>query len=134
MKNILEKLKRLFYKVFYKKESILIIATVRSGGTSLLNAIGEGNKQEVLFEPHTPMYKKDYNPYISIVKNVVQNMSIEEHVELAKKFDKVVLFDRREITEQASSYWHLWKKNEGKYKSDAQRKAIYAAKAEKKKK
>ena len=29
-------------------------------------------------------------------------MSIEEHIELAKKFDKVVLFDRRDIEAQAS--------------------------------
>ena len=104
------------YRTFYKKQSILVIATVRSGGTSMLNAIGDAYKQDVFFEPHTPMYKADYNPFCSIVKNVVQNMSTDEHIKLAKKFDKVVLFDRRDITAQASSYWHLWNKLDGNYK------------------
>ena len=72
------------YRTFYKKQSILVIATVRSGGTSMLNAIGDAYKQDVFFEPHTPMYKADYNPLSSIVKNVVQNMSVDEHIELAK--------------------------------------------------
>ena len=107
---------RWFYRTFYKKQSILVIATVRSGGTSMLNAIGDAYKQDVFFEPHTPMYKADYNPLNSIVKNVVQNMSIDEHIELAKQFDKVVLFDRRDIVAQSSSYWHLWNKLDGNYK------------------
>ena len=47
------------YRTFYKKQSILVIATVRSGGTSMLNAIGDAYKQDVFFEPHTPMYKAD---------------------------------------------------------------------------
>ena len=125
MKEQLLKIKKLFYRIFSNKQSILVIATVRSGGTSLLNAIGDAYNQEVFFEPHTPMYKKDYNPYKSIVKNVIQNMSVEEHIELAKKFDKVVLFDRRDILEQSASYWHLWKKNDGRYKDDYKPNELY---------
>ena len=30
--------------------------------------------------------------------------------------DKVVLFDRRDIVAQSSSYWHLWNKLDGNYK------------------
>ena len=100
------------YRTFYKKQSILVIATVRSGGTSMLNAIGDAYKQDVVFEPHTPDYATEYNPFNSIVKNVIQNMSTEDHIELAKKFDKVVLFDRRDVEAQATSYWHLWNKLE----------------------
>ena len=72
-----EKLLKWAYKTFSGKQSILVIATVRSGGTSMLNAIGDAYKQEVFFEPHTPMYKAKYNPYNSIVKNVIQNMSLK---------------------------------------------------------
>ena len=105
------------YRTFYKKQSILVIATVRSGGTSMLNAIGDAYKQDVVFEPHTPDYATEYNPFNSIVKNVIQNMSTEDHIELAKKFDKVVLFDRRDVEAQATSYWHLWNKLDGDYKA-----------------
>ena len=65
----------------------------------------------------TPDYAAEYNPFNSIVKNVIQNMSTEEHIELAKKFDKVVLFDRRDVEAQATSYWHLWNKLDGDYKA-----------------
>ena len=112
-----EQLLKWAYKTFSGKQSILVIATVRSGGTSMLNAIGDAYKQEVVFEPHTPMYKAKYNPYNSIVKNVIQNMSLKDHIDLAKKFDKVVLFDRRDIEAQASSYWHLWERLDGDYKA-----------------
>ena len=53
------------YRTFYKKQSILVIATVRSGGTSMLNAIGDAYKQDVVFEPHTPDYAAEYNPFNS---------------------------------------------------------------------
>ena len=112
-----EKLLKWAYKTFSGKQSILVIATVRSGGTSMLNAIGDAYKQDVVFEPHTPDYATEYNPLNSIVKNVIQNMSVEEHIELAKKFDKVVLFDRRDIEAQATSYWHLWNKLDGDYRA-----------------
>ena len=95
------------YRTFYKKQSILVIATVRSGGTSMLNAIGDAYKQDVVFEPHTPNYATEYNPFNSIVKNVIQNMSTEDHIELAKKFDIVFIFDIRNVEYKATTYWNI---------------------------
>ena len=95
--------------------SILILSTVRSGSSRLLQAISRSYNQEGIFEPTTPAYRANFNPKKDIVKIIIQTLPIEDLLELIGKFDKVVLLDRRDITAQCQSYLNLWKNLDGKY-------------------
>ena len=84
--------------------NVLILSTVRSGSSRLLESISSYYNQEGIFEPTTPRYKKDFNPSEDIVKIVIQTLSIEEHLELINKFKNVILLDRKDIKAQVESY------------------------------
>ena len=53
--------------------NVLILSTVRSGSSRLLESISSYYNQEGIFEPTTPQYKKDFNPSedISITKGTL---------------------------------------------------------------
>lgn len=95
--------------------SILILSTVRSGSSRLLQAICKEYNQEGVFEPTTPMYKCDFDPKKDIVKIVVQTLPTYQLIELISEFDKVILLDRKDIIAQSESYLNLWNNLNGKY-------------------
>ena len=95
--------------------NVLILSTVRSGSSRLLESISSYYNQEGIFEPTTPQYKKDFNPSEDIVKIVIQTLSIEEHLELISKFKNVILLDRKDIKAQVESYLNLWTYLNGDY-------------------
>jgi hypothetical protein len=95
--------------------SILILSTVRSGSSQLLEAVGKYYNKQVVFEPTTPMYKKPFNPEEDIVKIVLQTLTTVELLELINKFDKTILLDRKDIIAQSESYLNLWNNLDGKY-------------------
>jgi hypothetical protein len=95
--------------------SILILSTVRSGSTQLLEAVGKYYNKQVVFEPTTPMYKKSFKPQEDIVKIVLQTLTTVELLELISKFDKTVLLDRKDIVAQSESYLNLWNNLDGRY-------------------
>lgn len=95
--------------------NVLILSTVRSGSSRLLESISSYYNQEGIFEPTTPRYKKDFDPTKDIVKIVIQTLSIEEHLELINKFENVILLDRKDIKAQVESYLNLWTYLNGDY-------------------
>jgi hypothetical protein len=97
--------------------NLLIVSVVRSGSSKLLESISSFYKQEGIFEPTTPQYKKDFNPKKDIVKIAIQTKSVDTHIELINQFDNVILLDRKDIIAQAESYLNLWKVLGGNYKS-----------------
>lgn len=97
--------------------NLLIVSVVRSGSSRLLESISSFYKQEGIFEPTTPQYKKDFNPKKDIVKIAIQTKSVDTHIELINQFDNVILLDRKDIIAQAESYLNLWKVLGGNYNS-----------------
>ena len=95
--------------------SILILSTVRSGSSQLLEAVGKYYNKQVVFEPTTPMYKKSFKPEEDIVKIVLQTLTTVELLELINRFNKTVLLDRKDIIAQSESYLNLWNNLEGRY-------------------
>ena len=67
--------------------NLLIVSVVRSGSSRLLESISTFYKQEGIFEPTTPQYKKDFNPKKDIVKIAIQTKSVDAHIELINQFD-----------------------------------------------
>jgi hypothetical protein len=97
--------------------NLLIVSVVRSGSSRLLESISTFYKQEGIFEPTTPQYKKDFNPKKDIVKIAIQTKSVDAHIELINQFDNVILLDRKDILAQAESYLNLWEVLGGNYNS-----------------
>jgi hypothetical protein len=95
--------------------NLLIVSVVRSGSSRLLESISTFYKQEGIFEPTTPQYKKDFNPKKDIVKIAIQTKSVDAHIELINQFDNVILLDRKDILAQAESYLNLWEVLGGNY-------------------
>ena len=95
--------------------NVLILSTVRSGSSRLLEAVSSYYNQNGIFEPTTPQYKKEFDPTKDIVKIVIQTLSIEQHLELIQKFENVILLDRKDIKSQVESYLNLWTYLNGDY-------------------
>lgn len=95
--------------------SILILSTVRSGSSRLLQAISKAYNQEGIFEPTTPDYKQDFDPKKDIVKIVVQTLPTSKHIELIEEFSKTIILDRKDIVAQSESYLNLWNKFPGRH-------------------
>lgn len=95
---------------------VLILATMRSGSTSLLYSIAESLKAEYLFEPfHTEYDKSKYfdqfdkikssdNLVVKIIDNHFYNFSeFLDYKNLTKYFDKVIGLTRENDVDSANS-------------------------------
>lgn len=79
---------------------ILIIGTLRSGTTTLMNAIGNGLKLNICNEPFLKSNKNiiyNSNENNIVLKTMVHHQSFAEMDELRNSFDKTILLSRKDI-------------------------------------
>jgi hypothetical protein len=79
---------------------ILIIGTLRSGTTSLMNAIGNGLNLTICNEPFlksntTTIYNSNQNNIV--LKTMIHHQSFAEMDELRNSFDKTILLSRKDV-------------------------------------
>lgn len=78
---------------------ILIIGTLRSGTTTLMNAIGNGLNLNICNEPFLKSNTNTiYNPNENdiVLKTMVHHQTFEEMDELRNSFDKTILLSRKD--------------------------------------
>jgi len=78
---------------------VLIIGTLRSGTTTLMNAIGSGLNLNVCNEPFLKSNTNviyDSNQNDIVLKTMVHHQSFAEMDELRKSFDKTILLSRKD--------------------------------------
>lgn len=87
---------------------VLIIALPRTGSTSLLYDISKERNLRHIFEPFDWSGRFLYNDEMD---NVVVKTIIYQHpnnIELSKKFDEVILLNRRNFNDHLESYSYLY--------------------------
>jgi hypothetical protein len=87
---------------------VLIIALPRTGSTSLLYNISKERDLRPIFEPFDWSGRFLYNDDMD---NVVVKTIIYQHpnnIELSKKFDEVILLNRRNFNDHLESYSYLY--------------------------
>jgi len=102
-------------------KTILIISLPRSGSTNLMLALGRGYGFSTFFEQD----KDNANPNLyskgksikqdSVHKIIVDTKKgIDYYLDLIQRFDYTILLDRKDILQQAESYYILRHINKGK--------------------
>ncbi len=102
-------------------KTILIISLPRSGSTNLMLSLGRGYGFSTFFEQD----KKNANPNLyskgkSIKENSIHKIivdtqkGIDYYLDLIERFDYTILLDRKDILQQAESYYILRYINKGK--------------------
>ena len=87
---------------------ILIISLPRTGSTSLLHKISKEREFRAIFEPFDGsdrfLYDDDMNNVV--VKTIIHQH--ENNFELSKKFDDVILLNRKNFKNHLESYSYLY--------------------------
>lgn len=93
--------------------NILLVCTIRCGGTYLSNYLSEKYNLKLYTEPS--FLPKSLNDIC--VKLIVWEHTLEEILDYCKKFDYIILLDRKNIEEQTESFLALAEQTHKPYDS-----------------